>query len=166
MPLAKVVQGERSAKEKLKDFRFAQPSRRLPYEKVVQGERSAKEKLKDFRLALPSRRLPYSIRPCPSGWERAPLSALPVRKNNSARRFANSARRKTYVPSCCARFGIPQIFRCRGHVIRQERLTLPRKSGPCLARAFLNILHIHNHESDPTANQSGLARCRSEHRRG
>ncbi|MDD6123817.1 MAG: hypothetical protein PUB53_05185 [Bacteroidales bacterium] len=54
------MQGERSAKEKLKDFRFALPSRRLPYEKVVQGERSAKEKPKDFRLALPSRRLPLA----------------------------------------------------------------------------------------------------------
>ena len=43
---AKVVQGERSAKEKLKVFHFALPSRSLSYPKIVQGERSAKEKLK------------------------------------------------------------------------------------------------------------------------
>ena len=54
--LAKVVQGERSAKEKLKVFRFALPSRSLSWRsKEVQGERSAKEKLKVFRFALPSR---------------------------------------------------------------------------------------------------------------
>ncbi|MGM9687983.1 MAG: hypothetical protein ACI3YD_02925 [Alloprevotella sp.] len=56
-PAAKLVQGERKAKEKLKDFLFALPSRRLTYSKLVQGERKAKEKLKDFLFALPSRRL-------------------------------------------------------------------------------------------------------------
>ena len=45
--MAKIVQGERNAKEKPKDFHFAFPSRRLSYGKIVQGERNAKEKLKD-----------------------------------------------------------------------------------------------------------------------
>ncbi|MDD6124267.1 MAG: hypothetical protein PUB53_07475 [Bacteroidales bacterium] len=54
------MQGERSAKEKLKVFRFALPSRSLSWRsKEVQGERSAKEKLKVFRFELPSRSLSW-----------------------------------------------------------------------------------------------------------
>ncbi|MGM9687414.1 MAG: hypothetical protein ACI3YD_00045 [Alloprevotella sp.] len=60
--MAKIVQGERNAKEKLKDFHFAFPSRRLSYQKIVQGERNAKEKLKDFHFAFPSFWIIWNIR--------------------------------------------------------------------------------------------------------
>ena len=50
------MQGERNAKRKSENFRFALPSRRLPYLKVVQGERQ-NESQKTFdlhcRAALP-----------------------------------------------------------------------------------------------------------------
>ena len=75
--LAKVVQGERSAKEKLKVFRFALPSRRLPYPKVVQGERSAKEKLKVFHFALSSRLSDSTVDDDSGSTLLAPLSVHP-----------------------------------------------------------------------------------------
>ena len=41
--VVKMVQGESRAKEKPKEFHFAQPSRSLCYVKIVQGESRAKE---------------------------------------------------------------------------------------------------------------------------
>ena len=41
---AKLVQGERSTKQKTQFFRFVLPNRSLSYEKLVQGERSTKQK--------------------------------------------------------------------------------------------------------------------------
>ena len=55
--VVKMVQGESRAKEKPKEFHFAQPSRSLCYAKMVQGESRAKEKPKVFHFALPSRSL-------------------------------------------------------------------------------------------------------------
>ena len=82
---AKVVQGERSAKEKLKDFHFALPSRSLLYPKVVQGERSAKEKLKDFAFCTARGRHKESSKktdtlPCgrDNGWTETSIACMAV----------------------------------------------------------------------------------------